>query len=195
MFWNDGVVSDIINQENDKMRVIAGKARRIPLVTVKGMETRPTTDRTKETLFNMIAHGLCDCTFLDLFSGSGAIGIEAISRGVKKAVFVENNPNAIQCIMENLKKTQLEDQAEVIREDVFSALRRLDVFMDPPYNHMLEKEVLTYLAKSDLLEKDALIIVEASLATDFSYLEELGFLMIKQKKYKTNMHVFISVEE
>ena len=68
------------------MRVIAGKARRIPLVTVKGMETRPTTDRTKETLFNMIAHGLCDCTFLDLFSGSGAIGIEAISRGVKKAV-------------------------------------------------------------------------------------------------------------
>ena len=93
------------------MRVIAGKARRIPLVTVKGMETRPTTDRTKETLFNMIAHGLCDCTFLDLFSGSGAIGIEAISRGVKKAVFVENNPNAIQCIMENLKKTQLEDQA------------------------------------------------------------------------------------
>ena len=179
------------------MRVIAGKARRIPLVTVKGMETRPTTDRTKETLFNMIAHGLCDCTFLDLFSG-----IEAISRGVKKAVFVENNPNAIQCIMENLKKTQLEDQAEVIREDVFSALRRLDgrekfdyVFMDPPYNHMLEKEVLTYLAKSDLLEKDALIIVEASLATDFSYLEELGFLMIKQKKYKTNMHVFISVEE
>ena len=106
------------------MRVIAGKARRIPLVTVKGMETRPTTDRTKETLFNMIAHGLCDCTFLDLFSGSGAIGIEAISRGVKKAVFVENNPNAIQCIMENLKKTQLEDQAEVIREDVFSALRR-----------------------------------------------------------------------
>ena len=155
------------------MRVIAGKARRIPLVTVKGMETRPTTDRTKETLFNMIAHGLCNCTFLDLFSGSGAIGIEAISRGVKKAVFVENNPNAIQCIMENLKKTQLEDQAEVIRE----------------------KEVLTYLAKSDLLEKDALIIVEASLATDFSYLEELGFLMIKQKKYKTNMHVFISVEE
>ena len=72
--------------------------------------------------------------------------MKAISEGVKKAVFVENNPNAIQCIMENLKKTQLEDQAEVIREDVFSALRRLDgrekfdyVFMDPPYNHMLEK--------------------------------------------------------
>ena len=67
--------------------------------------------------------------------------------------------------------------------------------MDPPYNHLLEKEVLAYLAKSDLLEEDALIIVEASLETDFSYLEELGFSLIKQKKYKTNMHVFISVEE
>ena len=184
------------------MRVIAGKARGIPRVTGLGRESRRTPDGCEVTLVTLMAHGLCDCTFLDLFSGSGAIGIEAISRGVKKAVFVENNPNAIQCIMENLKKTQLEDQAEVIREDVFSALRRLDgrekfdyVFMDPPYNHMLEKEVLTYLAKSDLLEKDALIIVEASLATDFSYLEELGFLMIKQKKYKTNMHVFISVEE
>ncbi len=73
------------------MRVIAGKARRIPLVTVKGMETRPTTDRTKETLFNMIAHGLCDCTFLDLFSGSGQSGLRR-SAEVKKAVFVENNP-------------------------------------------------------------------------------------------------------
>ena len=184
------------------MRVVAGSAKSLKLKTIEGMETRPTQDRIKETLFNMIQYDIAGCTFLDLFSGSGAIGIEAISRGVKKAVFVENNPNAIQCIMENLKKTQLEDQAEVIREDVFLALRRLDgrekfdyVFMDPPYNHMLEKEVLTYLAKSDLLEKDALIIVEASLATDFSYLEELGFLMIKQKKYKTNMHVFISVEE
>lgn len=90
----------------------------------------------------------------------------------------------------------------MLRDDVFSALRKLDgrekfdyIFMDPPYNHLLEKEVLAYLAKSNLLEEDALIIVEASLETDFSYLEELGFSLIKQKKYKTNMHVFISVEE
>ncbi len=184
------------------MRVIAGKARRIPLVTVSGMETRPTTDRTKETLFNMIAHGLCDCSFLDLFAGSGAIGIEALSRGAKKAVFVEKNPEAVTCIRENLRKTHLLEDAEIVREDVFSALRKMNgrekfdyVFMDPPYNHLLEKEVLTYLADSDLLEEDALIIVEASLETDFSYLEELGFSMIKQKKYKTNMHVFVSVEE
>lgn len=71
------------------MRVIAGKARRIQLNTIEGMDTRPTTDRIKETLFNMIAHGLCDASFLDLFAGSGAIGIEALSRGAKDAVFVE----------------------------------------------------------------------------------------------------------
>ena len=76
MFWNDGVVSDIINQENDKMRVIAGKARRIPLVTVKGMETRPTTDRTKETLFNMIAHGL---HFWIFFPEAGQSGLRQLA--------------------------------------------------------------------------------------------------------------------
>ena len=92
------------------MRVVAGSAKSLKLKTIEGMETRPTQDRIKETLFNMIQYDIAGCTFLDLFSGSGAIGIEAISRGVKKAVFVENNPNAIQCIMENLKKTQLEDQ-------------------------------------------------------------------------------------
>lgn len=184
------------------MRVISGKARRIPLNTVEGMDTRPTTDRIKETLFNMIAHGLCDCSFLDLFAGSGAIGIEALSRGAKDAVFIEKNPKAMACIRENLKRTKLEDQAEVISSDVFAALHRLEgrrkfdyVFMDPPYNQLLEKKVLEFLAESDLLSKDALIIIEASIETDFSYLEELGFSLIKKKEYKTNVHVFVELEE
>ena len=149
MFWNDGVVSDIINQENDKMRVIAGKARRIPLVTVKGMETRPTTDRTKETLFNMIAHGLCDCTFLDLFSGSGGIGNEALSRGAKQAYFVEKAKPALRCIRENLRYTKLDKKAQVLATDVNSAIRQLEtknvtfdhIFMDPPYKKGFEEEV------------------------------------------------------
>ena len=108
------------------MRVIAGKARRIPLKTIDGLDTRPTTDRIKETLFNMISHGLCDCSFLDLFAGSGAIGIEAISRGAENAVFVEMNPKAVACIRENLKNTKLSDQAEVLQTDVLSALHRLE---------------------------------------------------------------------
>lgn len=183
------------------MRVISGKARRIQLNTVEGMETRPTTDRIKETLFNMISHGLCDCTFLDLFAGSGAIGIEALSRGAKEAVFIEKNPNAMACIKENLKRTKLEAQAEVISADVFAALHRLEgrkkfdyIFMDPPYDQLLEKKVLEFLKSSDLLNEDALIIIEASIETDFSYLEEMGFSLIKRKEYKTNAHLFVELE-
>ena len=86
------------------MRVIAGTAKRIPLVTPEGLDTRPTTDRTKETLFNMIQPYLADCDFLDLFSGSGAIGIEALSRGAKETVFVENGKEALLCIKKNLEK-------------------------------------------------------------------------------------------
>lgn len=180
------------------MRVIAGKARRIQLKTIEGLDTRPTTDRIKETLFNMIAHGLCDTSFLDLFAGSGAIGIEAISRGAKEAVFVEKNSKAVMCIKENLKNTKFTDQAEVLQTDVISALSRLEgrkkfdyIFMDPPYNQQLEKAVLEYLANSDLLSEEAVIIVEASLETEFDYLDELGFSMIKEKEYKTNKHAFI----
>ena len=86
------------------MRVIAGSARRLTLKTIEGMDTRPTTDRIKETLFNMIQNDIYGCTFLDLFSGSGAIGIEALSRGAKEAVFVEKNPKAADCIRDNLKR-------------------------------------------------------------------------------------------
>ena len=184
------------------MRVIAGKARRIQLKTIERLETRPTTDRIKETLFNMIAHGLGDASFLDLFAGSGGIGIEALSRGAKNAVFVEKNLKAVACIKENLKNTKFTEQAEVLQMDVLSALHRLEgrkrfdyVFMDPPYNHLLEKQALTYLAESDLLNENALIIVEASLETDFSYVEEIGYSVIKRKEYKTNAHLFLERKE
>ncbi len=183
------------------MRVIAGSAKRIQLKTIEGLDTRPTTDRIKETLFNMISGYLADSSFLDLFSGSGAIGIEALSRGARFAAFVEQNPKAVRCIHDNLKATKLELQAEVLATDVLSALRRLEgkkkfdyIFMDPPYDNLLEKKVLEYLKDSDLLSSDALVIVEASLDTDFSYVQELGFEIIKEKIYKTNKHVFIERE-
>ena len=90
------------------MRVIAGSAKRLQLKTLDGLETRPTTDRIKETLFNMLTPYLYDCMFLDLFAGSGGIGIEALSRGGMESVFVDNNPDAVACIRENLKHTKLE---------------------------------------------------------------------------------------
>ena len=95
------------------MRVIAGSARRLLLKTVEGMETRPTTDRIKETLFNMLQNDLYGARFLDLFAGSGAIGIEALSRGAKEAVFVDKGDGQISCIRENLKTTHLEEKVHL----------------------------------------------------------------------------------
>ena len=181
------------------MRVIAGKARRIQLETVKDDNTRPTTDRIKETLFNMINNRLYDVDFLDLFSGSGGIGIEALSRGARSATFIENNRNAAKCISNNLIRTHFEEQAELIINSVSFGLKSLNnkkrvfdiVFMDPPYGKELEKEVLTYLATSKLIDEDSLIIVEMSDRTTFDYVHELGFTVEKLKKYKTNMHLFL----
>ncbi len=180
------------------MRVIAGSAKRLQLKTLDGMDTRPTTDRIKETLFNMLSPYLYDCIFLDLFAGSGGIGIEALSRGAMEAVFVEKNPKAMACVKDNLKYTRLDRKALTISSDVMTALYRLEgekqfdfIFMDPPYNQELEKKVLEYLAESQLLADEGVIIVEASKDTSFDYLDELGFCLIKEKVYKTNKHVFI----
>jgi len=181
------------------MRVIAGKAKGLTLKTMKGDHTRPTTDRVKETLFNILAFNLADCYFLDLFSGSGAIGIEALSRGAGHAYFVDNNKKAIGCIKENLEFTRLGRQAAVIKDDVLSALKYLTpetgkpdiIFMDPPYNQLLEKKVLIELSHSSLVKKETLIIVEADIKTEFDYLEGLGFTIIREKRYGSNKHVFI----
>ncbi len=184
------------------MRVIAGTARSLPLKTVEGMDTRPTTDRIKETLFNMIQGGLCDCRFLDLFAGSGAIGIEALSRGAKEAVFVEKNKRASACISDNLKFTRLAGRGRLMEMDVLSALSRLEgsgafdyIFMDPPYHKEWEKQVLEALRGSSLVDEDTVIIVEAAQDTAFDYLEEYGYQIIRRKEYKTNMHIFVKVEK
>jgi 16S rRNA (guanine966-N2)-methyltransferase len=181
------------------MRVIAGKAKRLQLKTIEGMETRPTTDRIKETLFNIIYPLLADCNFLDLFSGSGAIGIEALSRGAKSAVFVESSKAALDCIKYNLHNTRLSEEAKVMHTDALSAIRALElqgkvfdvIFMDPPYNQGLERQVLEALQNSNIVCTDTLIIVEASLDTDFEYLADTRFQIDRVKEYKTNKHVFI----
>ncbi len=184
------------------MRVIAGKAKRLQLKTIEGLDTRPTTDRIKETLFNMINQVLADCDFLDLFSGSGAIGIEALSRGAKSAVFVENSKAAAECIKYNLHNTSLNEGAQVIIMDAVSAVRALElqgkvfdvIFMDPPYNQGWEQKVLEALQNSDIIYCDTMIIVEASLDTDFEYLADTRFQIYKVKEYKTNKHVFIELK-
>lgn len=180
------------------MRIIAGSARSLPLKTIEGMDTRPTTDRIKETLFNMLNPFLAGCEFLDLFSGSGQIGLEAVSRGASHAVFVENNKKAVNCIEANIAFTRFTEQSTVMHMDAVSAIRRMEgkrvfdiVFMDPPYKKGLEEEVLKALSDSSIINEDTIIIVEAALDTDFSYAKELGYEITKEKRYKTNMHVFL----
>ena len=180
------------------MRVIAGSARRTPLKTLEGMNTRPTQDRIKETLFNMLQYDLADCAFLDLFAGSGQIGLEALSRGAAYAVFVENSRKAASCIEDNIHFTKFDKVSRLMMTDAVTAVRTLEgkykfdiVFMDPPYNKELEKELLITLSDSDILKDDTLIVVEASNDTDFDYLTELGYEIVKEKIYKTNKHVFI----
>lgn len=180
------------------MRVIAGKAKRLQLKTPKGMDTRPTTDRIKETLFNMIQDELYDIHFLDLFSGSGAIGIEALSRGAKDACFVEQSRIAGDIIRQNLEVTHLTGQSEVFVCSAVSSLSMLQkkekfhvVFMDPPYGKRLELEILQNPLFYQILENKALVIVEADLETDLSDKKLTGFQILKEKIYKTNKHIFL----
>ena len=181
------------------MRVIAGTRRSMPLKTIPGVNTRPTQDRTKETLFNVLQNDVPGSIFLDLFSGSGAIGIEALSRGAKKAYLVENNREAAACIKANLEFTRFTEDAVLMETDALTALKRLEgkaefdiVFMDPPYNHDYEKEVLEYLETSGLITDDTIIVIEASNDTKFDYINELGYSINKVKKYKNNQHVFLN---
>ena len=183
------------------MRIIAGTARSLPLKTIEGLETRPTTDKIKETLFNMLQNDVPGCYFLDLFAGSGQIGLEAISRGALYAVFIENNRKAAKCIEDNIAFTKFTKESRLLTTDVISGISSLEgkytfdiIFMDPPYNKELEKEVLAVLRNASYVTKDTLIVVEASLETTFDYVEEYGFEIVKNKKYKTNRHVFLRKE-
>ena len=181
------------------MRVIGGKARSLPLKTVPGLNTRPTTDRIKETLFNMLSPYLPDASFLDLFSGSGGIGIEALSRGAKRAVFVDRDRACCAVILQNLNFTHLSENAEVLQADALNALSVLEgrkeafdvIFLDPPYASALVQDVLTKLAYSALVKEDTLIIFEEEKAFSSDFLNDLPFEILKEKVYKTNKHVWL----
>ncbi len=181
------------------MRVIAGSARRLLLKTIDSMDTRPTTDRIKETLFNMLQFEVPGIDFLDLFSGSGGIGIEALSRGSRRAVFVENNPKAVKCIEENVEHCKFQDQSLILSTDYMSALNRLNgkgyhfgiVFMDPPYNKGFERKAMQLLHDMDYVDENTIFVIEADLLDDLAEdIEKMGYSLQREKTYKTNKHIF-----
>ena len=181
------------------MRVIVGSRRSLPLKTLEGDATRPTADKYKETLFNCIQMDVPGSVFMDLFSGSGSIAIEALSRGAKRAILVENSKDALGIIKDNIHFTKFEDESEIVRSDVISYLRRLDridadiIFIDPPYGKGLEKEAVLVLDSKKFKNEDAIIIIEARLDEDMSFIDDTGFVIYKTKNYKTNKHVFLSL--
>ena len=183
------------------MRVIAGSARRLLLKTIEGLDTRPTTDRIKETLFNMLQPQIPGCFFLDLFSGSGAIGIEALSRGARKAVFIENNPKAVECIRENLSCTHLEEGALVLESDVITGLKRLEgrnyrfdlIFMDPPYAGGFYEPVLKEILNAGILSEEGYVVAES--ANDFDFPKVAGFKINKERKCGPAVMTFLFLGE
>ena len=152
------------------MRIITGKAKGCKLKAPKGMQTRPTTDRVKESLFNILGDNAAAANALDIFAGSGALGLEALSRGAAKAVFIDSGRESAAVIAANAKQTRLEELCNIMNCDVSAALARLSaskeifdlVFCDPPYNQGLVNATLAALDKSSLLREDCIIVLEHS---------------------------------
>ncbi|WP_317856225.1 16S rRNA (guanine(966)-N(2))-methyltransferase RsmD [Chakrabartyella piscis] len=179
------------------MRVIAGSAKGRKLQTIEGLNTRPTTDRIKETLFNIMAFDMPRKQFLDLFSGSGAIGIEALSRGAEQAVFVEQSAECVNIIKSNLEHTLLAENGRVLQMSVLDGLDKLAsegatfdiIFMDPPYAAGLSEATLEAIVAKGLLEKDGYIVLERS--AEIPLPEVDGLSVLREKKYKTTVLSFL----
>jgi 16S rRNA (guanine(966)-N(2))-methyltransferase RsmD len=166
------------------MRIIAGTYRSRILKSLKGRALRPTSDWLRETLFNVLGTTLADSHFLDLYAGTGAVGMEALSRGAVEAVFVENHAAAAKLIRENLAMLQIESGAQVISSDALQALAKISnrsrppfefIFLDPPYAAEEEYKVaLNALGTSPLISRDSIVIAEHRKTCELA--ESYGFL-------------------
>ena len=169
------------------MRVITGKARGIVLKTPDGMMTRPTADRVKEALFSIIQFDIPGARVLDLFGGTGQLGIEALSRGAASAVFVDSREDACRLIRENLKRTKLENYGKVIRCDYLQYLKRCTekfeiIILDPPYAEVFLENALKSITEIDILQSGGIIIAERPVGKELPW-EFEGFTRSKDYKY------------
>ncbi len=177
-------------EESDILRVISGTARGHKLKTLKGSNTRPTSDRVKESLFNIISGYIIDADVLDLFAGTGNLGIEALSRGAGSAVFVDKSRECCEIIKDNLAHTKLSDKAAVIPGDIKAEIEKLYkegkkfdiIFLDPPYNKNFVTETLYYLAKNDIIKFNGILVGERDYIDEVP--EEVGiFRLIRNERY------------
>lgn len=168
------------------MRVISGSARGLKLTAPDGLDTRPTTDRVKESIFNIIqAYIPCE-NVLDLFAGSGALGIEALSRGSLKCTFVENNLHSFSTVKTNIEKARLSEKAELLKKDAFEFLNTCKdkyniIFLDPPYNKGMLKKAFDYIYKQNVLSENGIIVAETEYNGELP--ENDYFECVKNVKY------------
>lgn len=183
------------------MRVISGSARGIKLNTIESGETRPTLDRVKESLFNIIQDEIQEANVLDLFSGSGAIGIEFLSRGANKAYLCDKSPEAVQMIRKNLEKTRLIQSAVVMNKDYKKSLEELKkinekfdiVFLDPPYEANLAIDATKKIMQLNLLKNQGKIIIETDQEDrEKKELETLGIELSDCRKYGRVSLIFLN---
>ena len=169
------------------MRVITGKARGINLKTPEGLQTRPTADRVKEALFSIIQFDIPGARVLDLFGGTGQLGIEALSRGAKSATFVDASNTACNLIRENLKRTRLQEESRVICSDYLAFLGRCSekydiIFLDPPNAEVFLENALNRITEIDILQSGGIIITERPLEKELS-MDFPGYSRSKDYKY------------
>lgn len=177
------------------MRIIAGKARGLKLITPKNLEIRPTSDRIKESVFNIIQSSIYDSIIVDIFAGTGNLGIEALSRNAKKVYFIDRNKDSIEIIEQNLAKANFTSQAEVICGDAITGINRLIekdvqadvIFMDPPYKKGLGVMALEHIANKKLLNSSGIIVVEHDKIENMP--EETGVIILFRRKDYGNTSV------
>ena len=182
------------------MRVISGSARGLKLKTIENDSTRPTKDMVKEALFSIIYDKVTDCVFLDLFAGSGAIGIEALSRGAHKAYFNDINPECIKVIKENLQKAKFEEKSEIFNLKSDMMLDKVKdvsfdiIYIDPPYNSDLGIEAIKTISSYNLLKTSGVLVYETDETEAVPEIIE-NFEKFKCKKYGRNILNFYSRKE
>ena len=182
------------------MRVITGKARGVALKTPEGMLTRPTADRVKEALFSVINFDVPDAVVLDLFGGTGQLGIEALSRGAKRAVFVDHQQKACDLIRENLRRTKFDREGTVVRSDYLDYLKRTKelfdiVFLDPPYAEIFLENALKCITEIDILRSGGIIVTERPVGKELDFVVP-GYTRSRDYKYgKTLITLFRKDED
>ena len=180
------------------MRIISGKARGTKLYTLDGTATRPTLDRVKESLFNIIQNDIEDSTVLDLFSGSGAIGLEFLSRGAKRAVLCDSSKDAIKIIKQNVQKTHFEEKVEVYNMEFTKLVERLQnqkfdiIYIDPPYATDFIKISLEKIIEYELVNENTKIIVETDDETKIlNQIEKMDVEITDKRKYGRATIIFL----